>query len=133
MNLKYPHLRQHLLQILTYLADEQKQLRLWVDRTQLYVYAEDYFCDIDNIIAWLEDHGLFDYPDKSVDYVLYSHEVTEIVAVVSALQECLNSLGDAPNEAYILSDCWSDVVSTTARAFHIIDSCYAASRTGCNC
>lgn len=121
---EYDHFRRVLTDILHYLADEEYQKALWVDKIRQFEWESDFYHTIDEIVHFIfDDMRLDERPEEAIGVLLKDEsEVEAIKAVVDALDSCIDALRDAQDKEYIEHPGWKDVVSSARKACKIVVS-----------
>ncbi|NJO17541.1 MAG: hypothetical protein HC877_17930 [Thioploca sp.] len=118
--IRFPHLRQELIETLQTLADSEYQQQAWVERN-VPKGMEDSF---DIAIHFLyDDTHLADNPEITVGLILEkSEEVPLIKALIEALDHVFEALGlEATDEEYINCPQWEQVLRTAKVALLVIN------------
>jgi hypothetical protein len=114
--LKYPDMRQELLDALRQLADINLQRKLWVNRD----YDVDKFVyGFDEIVGLLyDDLGVDKNPSQAIGvFLLNENEAGLIQAVTQAIDRVRLDVGtEAADEEYIRSRAWPEVMKAASLA-----------------
>lgn len=115
--LKYPSIRDELLETLRSLADAEYQKKNWLDRN--FPPGTEHDC-FDYAVHFIyDDTSLATDPDSDIGIFLKDeNEVQMIKAVVIALDRVFETLGmNATDEEYINCPEWSEVLKTASQAW----------------
>lgn len=118
---KYPSMRQEIIDTLKILADVDYQRRAWVHRQFPSGIQYD---DFDTAVHVLfDDSHLADAPEKAIGWILEDEvEVQAIRPVIQAVDNILNQLGtEISDEEYINSAQWGEVVKFASEALMVFD------------
>lgn len=116
LTLKYPNMREELLETLRSLADLEYQLKIWVNKE---FPRENFYDDFFNTFRFIEDMSLLTDPESAIGIFLKDeNEVQMTKAVAVALERVFDALGtEATDEEYISSREWSDVLKAASQAW----------------
>lgn len=120
LTLKYPQIREELLETLRSLADAEYQRSAWVNHEFPPGIEYDEF---DYAVHFLyDDAGLAEDPEGAIGlFVKDEQEVQLIKTVVHALERVFNALGtNATDEEYINSPEWAGVLKTASQAWQVM-------------
>ncbi len=114
--LKYPSMRDELLETLQSLADLDYQRKIWVNKEFPH---ENFYDDFDNTFRFIDDMSLMTDPESAIGIFLKDeNEVQMIKAVMVALDRVFEALGmKATDEEYISCPEWSEVLKTASQAW----------------
>lgn len=117
--IKYPGFRRRLILNVFWLSDVDYQKKKWVD--PLYVHSFwDYFNITIEII--FDEACLDENPEERIGSFLRNQaEVDALKPLVKALDIVLKQIGiEKPDEAYIDSPLWQDVVAAAKHAYEVM-------------
>lgn len=112
-NVRFPEMRQEVIEQLGALADRDYQQRVWIER----IYPHDkFYDDLTMTINILYDIALPD-PERWMGAVLMSkREVDELAGLEEVLGPLIDDLRNASDQTYISDPRWSEVVSAARSA-----------------
>lgn len=119
---KYPKMREELLETLRTLADREYQHKVWLEIDYPPGIEYDSF---DEVVHFLyDDTVLAENPNAAIGLIIENEkEVCLIQAVCSAIDELFEVLGlDKSDREYINSDEWETVVSAASCALDVMEN-----------
>ena len=119
---KYPKMREELLETLRSLADREYQHKVWLERD----YPPGIECDsFDDAVHFLyDDTVLAENPDAAIGVILEDKKEARLMsAVCQAIDLVFEALGTGVgDEEYIKSSEWTWVVEAALRALEVMES-----------
>ena len=117
--LKHPDMRILLLDSLLDLGDKPYQLENWVDKNYLHAFWD---CLRFPVEVLFDDLSLHEVPEDQINYTVYNQDELEVVMpVIKALEKVMDEIGrKQPDDAYIDSPLWNEVVKTAQHAFKFL-------------
>jgi hypothetical protein len=119
---KYPKMREELLETLRTLADREYQNKVWLERDYSLGIEYDSF---DEVVHFLyDDTVLAENPNAAIGLIIKNEkEVCLIQAVCRAIDKVFEALGlDKSDQEYINSDEWETVVSAASCALDVMEN-----------
>jgi hypothetical protein len=118
---KYPQIRNQVIDTLQTLSDPEYQRRVWVKHDVPAGY-EDCFDFAVNML--FDDTTLADDPEKAIDDILKNKEEADAIRpVTKAIGDLLNKLGtQRTDEEYINDPDWTKVIEAAKIALQIMES-----------
>ena len=119
---KYPKMREELLETLRSLADIEYQHKVWVDSDYPPGIEGDCF---DEAVHFLyDDTVLAENPDAAIGVIIEDEKEARLMeAVCQAIDLVLEALGtEVSDEEYIKSSEWTSVVEAASRALQVMES-----------
>ena len=118
---RYPYMREALLETIHKLANREYQHRAWVN--QEFPDPNRYDC-FDNVVHFLfDDSYLADDAERTIGAILENEKEAEVVQrIINSINIVLKKLGtEASDEEYINCPEWDDVVVAATVALEIFD------------
>jgi hypothetical protein len=119
---KYPKMREELLETLRSLADREYQHKAWVEND----YPPGIECDsFDEAVHFLyDDTVLAENPDAAIGVIIENEKEARLMeAVCQAIDLVFEALGTGvSDEEYIKSSEWTRVVEAASKALQAIES-----------
>jgi hypothetical protein len=118
-DLKYPEMREELIDYLQSLSDREYQIRIWVNKN---FPTPKYFDSLTMTLQLLEDLGVFRDPEKLIGTIFKNQEEVTALARLSRALDFVFSLygNDLPDSIYIQSSEWDDVISEATAALKTV-------------
>jgi hypothetical protein len=121
VTVKYPYMREDLLNTIEALSDADYQQKAWVEHEYPPGIVYD---DFDEAVHVLFDNmRLLEAPELSIDTIVRNREELDAVLQVTfAIDHVLNKLGTELSDAeYIADPDWAKVIETAAKALAILE------------
>ena len=117
---KYPKMREELLETLRSLADREYQRKVWLERD--YPPEIKYDC-FDEVVHFLyDDTVLAENPDAAIGVIIEDEKSRLISVVCQAIDLVFEALGTGlSDEEYIKSSEWTSVVEAASRALQAME------------
>ena len=117
--MKYPTMREELIDYLEGLSDKQYQLDCWVGGNYPEGVGHD---ELDYAVHFLfDDTSLSSKPAIHIGGILRDrNEANKVKAVCDALKNIIDALGDATDEQYVLCDDWVNVLEAAESALKVL-------------
>lgn len=118
-NLRHPEMRILLLDSLLDLGDKPYQLENWASKTAAHKFWDAMRFPIEHLFDVL---NLEEIPEDQIGYSLYNkRELDSVLLVINALNQVIDAVGrKQPDEYYINSPLWDNVVKTSQHAFKLL-------------
>jgi hypothetical protein len=118
---KYPKMREELLETLRNLADRDYQDQVWVKRD--YPLGIKYDCFDEAVHFLYDDTVLAENPDVAIGVIIENEKEARLIsAVCQAIDLVLEVLGtEASDEEYIKSSEWTRVVEAASKALQAME------------
>ena len=118
---KYPKMREELLETLRSLADRDYQEQVWVKRD--YPLGIKYDCFDEAVHFLFDDTVLAENPDAAIGVIIDNEKEARLIsAVCQAIDLVLEVLGtEASDEEYIKSSEWTMVVEAALKALQVME------------
>lgn len=118
---KYPKMREELLETLRNLADREYQDQVWVKRD--YPLGIKYDCFDEAVHFLYDDTVLAENPDAAIGVIIENEkEASLIESVCQAIDLVFEALGtEVSDEEYIKSAEWTRVVEAALRALQVME------------
>lgn len=112
--LKFPAMRQELVETMTSLSDRDYQQRVWIDQN----HPENYVDDLTTTVTFFHDLNTDDgdFNQYIGTFLVSADEATAVEAVHQVLKAMLDDLLDSPDACYLADQRWAAVVTTATRA-----------------
>ena len=118
---KYPKMREELLETLRSLADREYQHKVWLEGD----YPPEIECDsFDEVVHFLyDDTVLAENPDATIGVIIENEKEARLMsAVCQAIDLVFEVLGtEASDEEYITSSEWTRVVEAASKALQVME------------
>ena len=118
---KYPKMREELLETLRSLADREYQHKVWLEGD----YPQEIECDsFDEVVHFLyDDTVLAENPDAAIGVIIEDEKEARLIsAVCQAIDLVFEALGTGvSDEEYITSSEWTMVVEATLKALQVME------------
>ncbi|MEZ2303003.1 MAG: hypothetical protein ACBR13_14675 [Microcoleus sp.] len=118
---KYPKMREELLETLRNLADRDYQDQVWVKRD--YPLGIKYDCFDEAVHFLYDDTVLAENPDAAIGVIIENEKEARFMeAVCQAIDLVFDVLGtEASDEDYIKSSEWTGVVEAASQALQVME------------
>jgi hypothetical protein len=118
---KYPNMRDELIETLQDLSDVEYQRRTWVNHE--FPEGIQFDCFDNSIHLLLGDMSLITNPERSLGSVVENEvELNAVRKVALAIDHMLKKLGNEATDAEYINDPeWSEVINTSSEALRIIE------------
>lgn len=118
---KYPKMREELLETLRSLADREYQHKVWLEGD----YPQEIECDsFDEVVHFLyDDTVLAENPDAAIGVIIEDEKEARLIsAVCQAIDLVFEALGTGvSDEEYITSSEWTMVVEAALKALQVME------------
>jgi len=124
VKLKFPNMRSHLLGCLDDLKDKETQLKEWVNPAFPYAFWSNVVMCTDPIDYFDAVVNGIEPPNFQEGYILFNSEETNaVMRVVWAFDKVIKDIGiEKPDDFYINSSLWNEVVSSSDAAYDLLVS-----------
>lgn len=119
--MKYPNMRDDLLNYLCSLSDREYQINSWVNK--IYPSGIEYDCLDSSIHFIFDDTDFGDAPENSIgDILLNKEEADSIAKLVASINYVFEKYGtNMTDDFYIGTPEWDDVLSSASTAYKLIN------------
>ncbi len=116
MKIKYPYMRLEITETLKELSNREDQLKEWVDPKYAHAFWDTLMFSIHTLF---DDIPLEEDPEGQIGYSLYNEEEVQVIKpLIAALNQVMDEIDEnQPDEAYITSPLWDEVVRTAGEAY----------------